>query len=48
MCVQGVQERGENTALWVSSVKGQRGGDVAVYSDRLEVQHPAAQRSVQT
>ncbi len=53
MCVQGVQERAENTALRGSSVKGQRGGVVATYSDHLpsacqEVQDPAAQRIVQT
>ncbi len=43
MRVQGVQERDENTALRVSSVKGQRGGDVAVYSDRLRVRKSSIQ-----
>ncbi len=37
MRVQGVQKWAENTALRGSSVEGQRGGDVAAYSDHLPV-----------
>ncbi len=40
--VQRVQERAENTALRGSSVVGQRGGDVAAYSDHLTARNPGS------
>ncbi len=40
--VQRVQERAENTALRGSSVVGQRGGDVATYSDHLTARNPGS------